>query len=287
MSRTPLHPARDAADERALADLARPAAAPWFSRLRDSARARTVFSILAGLLLWEIVGRFIVTNPILFAPLSRVLATAWPLLSSGELLRDVGISLLEFALGFALALVLGVAAGVALALNRTCRELFDPWVNLFYSSPLVALMPFFILVFGIGIGSKIAIVTTVAVFPILFNTAGGIRSVDPHLLDVGHAFNCSRAQIFTRILLPAALPSIIVGLRLGIGRGLTGVAVGELFAAHAGLGYLITTAGQSFDTPTLLLGVLAFSLIGVALMAGLSRLERRLTHSRASQGSRR
>jgi ABC-type nitrate/sulfonate/bicarbonate transport system permease component len=149
-------------------------------------------------------------------------------------------------------------------------------VSFFYSSPLVALIPFFILVFGVGISSKIAIIFLVSIFPILLNAFVGMRSADEHLLEVGAAFNCSRRQVFTKILFPAALPYIVVGLRLGIGRALTGVVVSELFGSTAGLGYLIGTAGQRFDTPTVLFGVLVFSAFGVSMVEGLKWIERAL-----------
>lgn len=240
-------------------------------------RGQTAISIAAGLVLWELTGRFLITNPVLFAPFTRVLAAALPLLAHGTLWRHIGISLAEFAMGFALATALGVAAGLLLALHRGSRVLLGPWVAIMYSSPLVALMPFFILVFGIGMASKVAIVATVGVIPILYSTAGGARQVDRNLLDLAWVYNCSRWQTLTRIILPAAAPAIMTGLRLGVGRGLTGVAVGELFAAQGGLGYLITTAGQSFDTPTLLLGVTIFAVIGVTLIFLLDLLESRLT----------
>ncbi|MGE8637585.1 ABC transporter permease [Achromobacter marplatensis] len=233
----------------------------------------TVLSLASGLAIWELLGRFVITNPVLFAPFSRVLAAALPLLEGGALWHHIGISMVEFGLGFVIAAAAGVSLGFLLALHRASRALLEPWVAILYSSPLVALMPFFILVFGIGIASKVAIVAAVTVIPIIFNTTSGVRHADPHLLDVAKVYGCTRWQTLTRVLLPAATPAIMVGLRLGVGRGLTGVAVGELFAAQGGLGYLITTAGQSFDTPTLLLGVLIFSLIGVVLIHLLNRLE--------------
>jgi len=184
------------------------------------------------------------------------------------------VSALEFAIGFGLATVLGVALGFAIATNRAVQDSLDPWVSFFYSSPLVALIPFFILVFGVGIASKIAIIFLVSIFPILLNAFAGIRSADENLLEVGAAFNCTRWQVFQKILVPAALPYIVVGLRLGIGRALTGVVVAELFGSTAGLGWLIGTAGQSFDTPTVLFGVLMFSFFGVAMVEGLKWIER-------------
>jgi len=243
-------------------------------RVARRSRLRAVISIVGGMVLWEIVGRFIVTNPILFAPLSKVLLAGWALLRSGDLIAHLAVSGLEFAIGFGLATVLGVALGFAMATSRATQDFLDPWVSFFYSSPLVALIPFFILVFGVGIASKVAIIFLVSIFPILLNAFAGIRAADESLLEVGVAFNCTRWQVFEKILIPAALPYIVVGLRLGIGRALTGVVVSELFGSTAGLGWLIGTAGQSFDTPTVLFGVLMFSFFGVVMVEGLKWVER-------------
>jgi NitT/TauT family transport system permease protein len=245
-------------------------------RVAWRSRRRALVSIVGGLLVWEFVGRFVVTSPILFAPFSKVMAAGWDLLLSGELLQNVEVSGLEFAVGFGLATLIGVGLGFLMATRRFAQDVLDPWVSFFYSSPLVALIPFFILVFGVGISSKIAIIFLVSIFPILLNAFVGMRSADEHLLEVGAAFNCSRGQVFTKILFPAALPYIVVGLRLGIGRALTGVVVSELFGSTAGLGYLIGTAGQRFDTPTVLFGVLVFSAFGVSMVEGLKWIERAL-----------
>jgi ABC-type nitrate/sulfonate/bicarbonate transport system permease component len=243
-------------------------------RVARRSRRRAVISIIAGMALWEFVGRFVVTNPILFAPLSKVLLAGWSLLVSGDLIGHLAVSGLEFAIGFGLATVSGVALGFAMATSRSVQDYLDPWVSFFYSSPLVALIPFFILVFGVGIASKVAIIFIVSIFPILLNAYAGIRAADASLLEVGAAFNCTRWQVFEKILVPAALPYIVVGLRLGIGRALTGVVVSELFGSTSGLGWLIGTAGQSFDTPTVLFGVLMFSIFGVVMVEGLKWIER-------------
>jgi NitT/TauT family transport system permease protein len=246
------------------------------ARVAQWSRRRAVLSVLGGLAIWEFVGRYVVTNPILFAPFSKVLMAGWALFVSGELQHDLAVSAAEFVIGFGLATFAGVALGFLMATNRFAQDILDPWVSFFYSSPLVALIPFFILVFGVGISSKVAIIFTVAIFPILLNAFVGIRSANADLLEVGAAFNCTPTQIFTKILFPAALPFVIVGLRLGIGRALTGVVVSELFGSTAGLGWLIGTAGQSFDTPTVLFGVLMFSVFGVAMVEGLKWVERLL-----------
>jgi NitT/TauT family transport system permease protein len=251
-------------------------------RIAQRSRRRAVLSVLGGLAIWEFVGRYVVTSPILFAPFSKVLAAGWALFVSGELMHHLAVSSIEFVIGFGLAMLFGVALGFLMATNRATQDILDPWVSFFYSSPLVALIPFFILVFGPGISSKVAIIFMVAIFPILLNAFVGIRSANADLLEVGAAFNCTRVQIFSKILLPAALPYVIVGLRLGIGRALTGVVVSELFGSSAGLGWLIGTAGQSFDTPTVLFGVLMFSAIGVAMVECLKWIERMLAPWRRS-----
>ena len=238
------------------------------------ARRRAVVSIVIGMLLWEFVGRFVVTSPILFAPLSKVLVAGWSLFLSGDLVRHVAVSALEFAYRLRSCHRAGCCSRLCNGHQSAVQDSLDPWVSFFYSSPLVALIPFFILVFGVGIASKIAIIFLVSIFPILLNAFAGIRAADETLLEVGAAFNCTRWQIFQKILVPAALPYIVVGLRLGIGRALTGVVVAELFGSTAGLGWLIGTAGQSFDTPTVLFGVLMFSFFGVAMVEGLKWIER-------------
>lgn len=243
--------------------------------LFDKPKRRALYSVILGLILWEVVGRYVVTNPILFAPLSKVLLALWKIIYTGEIWPNLYVSAAEFVIGFGLATCVGVLVGVLMATNRLIRNYLDPWVYFFYCSPLVALMPFYIMIFGVMLASKIAIVFTVAVFPILLNTFVGIRSADQHLLEVGRSFNCTRQQTFRHILLPSALPFIITGLQLGVGRGLTGVVVGELFASQEGIGYIIASAGQSFDTPVLLMGVLIFSIAGVILMATFGHIERR------------
>ena len=136
--------------------------APTPAQLAARSRRRAFLSVLGGLALWEFVGQFLVTNPILFSPLSKVLAVGWKLLLSGDLARHFGVSALEFLLGFLLSAVVGVAVGFLMATSRRTQDILDPWVSFFYSSPLVALMPFFLLIFGIGLASKVAIVFAIA-----------------------------------------------------------------------------------------------------------------------------
>lgn len=233
---------------------------------RQLAFRRAVVSLLLGIVGWELIGRFVLTSGILFAPFSEVLVVLYRSAVSGELWPHLWISAAEFVLGFGAAILVGVVVGVLMGRFKVVYDYLDPWVSILYSSPLVALMPFYLLLFGVGLMSKVAIIFTVSIFPILLNTCTGIHSTDRNLLEVARSFSCSEMQTFTKIQFPSALPFVITGVRLGLGRALTGVVVGELFASQAGVGYLIATAGQSFDAATTLMGVLIFTLAGLALM---------------------
>jgi ABC-type nitrate/sulfonate/bicarbonate transport system permease component len=233
---------------------------------RQLAFRRALISIVLGIVAWELIGRFVLTSNILFAPFSEVMLTLWRSVATGELWLHLWVSTLEFLVGFGAAIVVGVAVGVLMGRFKIVFDYLDPWVSILYSSPLVALMPFYLLIFGVGLRSKVAIIYTVSIFPILLNTCSGIRSTDRNLLEVARSFSCNEVQTFTKVQMPSALPFIITGIRLGLGRALTGVVVGELFSSQAGVGYLIATAGQSFDAATVLMGVLIFTLAGLALM---------------------
>jgi NitT/TauT family transport system permease protein len=223
-----------------------------------------------------VIGRWIVTNPLYFVPPSDAMRAMADLAQAGTLGRDVLASAKEFALGFAIASVAGIAIGLLTGTNRTARLILDPWINALYATPLVALMPLYLIIFGIGVTGKAALVVTVAVFPVLINTAVGVLTTDRSYLDVAQAYGASRWEVFSKIHLPAALPHIVSGMRLGMGRGLTGVVVGEFFFSNAGLGHLIATAGQSFDTPTLFAAIIVLTAAAVAMNQALRYAERRL-----------
>jgi len=246
---------------------------------RDDARRRRLracASIVAGLAVWELVARA-VHNSLFVVPFTAVVARLAAMAANGQLWPHVATSAYEFGAGFLLATGSGILIGVAMAASRRVEEYLDVWVWFLYATPLVALMPFFIILFGVGLSAKVAIVYVMVVFPVLINTFTGIRSADADLLEMIRSFGASRAQIFREVLLPSALPFMLAGVRLGVGRGLIAVVVGELFFGQRGLGYLINLAGQSFDTTLLFAGVLVFAVAGVTLNALIRALERSLT----------
>jgi NitT/TauT family transport system permease protein len=233
-------------------------------------------SVIGGLLLWEFVAQHVITNRLIIVPLSTVARTTWSLAQSGELWKHLSASGMEFLLGFSLAAASGILGGFLMGTSTGIREYLEPTISALYATPLVALIPFYIIVFGISPFSKVALAFTVAVFPILINTYIGVLSVDRQLLEVAASFGATRPQAFLKVQIPAALPFIVSGLRLGVGRALTGVVVGEFFFATAGLGYMISLAAQTFDTARVFVGVVVVILAGILAMVLLGGIERRM-----------
>jgi NitT/TauT family transport system permease protein len=186
----------------------------------------------------------------------------------------VYVSGLEFVVGFALAAVSGIAMGIAVGVSDAIRDVMEPWLSALYATPVVAFAPLFVVWMGIGASSKIAVAFLLAVLPIIINTSAGIRTTEQSLIDVARSFAATRQQVFRKILIPYALPFIIAGLRLGVGRAIIGVVVAEFFGTRAGLGYLILIASQQFDTSALFVAVVILAAVGVLSVIGLHKLER-------------
>lgn len=237
---------------------------------------RGTYTIVIALVAWELIGRYVLTSKLMFAPFSAIMSELVKLAASGELERHVIASFSAFAVGFMLAAVVGVLTGSMIAISKSVGEHVDPLINALYATPLIALSPILILGLGIGLASKIAIVFLMTIFPILINTTAGIKSADDSLIEAARSFAATRADIFRKVLLPSAVPFIIAGFRLAIGRGLIGVFIGELFGATEGVGYLISVSGQSFDVPAMFVGVIILATAGVLGVAMLELLEKRL-----------
>jgi ABC-type nitrate/sulfonate/bicarbonate transport system permease component len=262
---------------------AKPAAVPDVGPgerfLRTAMRPRVyrpLISLVIFLVGWELLGRYVLTNKLFFVPLSDVAVAFVQLTLSGELETNIAASFKAIGYGMAMAVVVGISFGILLGASRVVADYSEIYLNALYSTPLVAIAPLLILWLGIGIGSKIAVVFLISVFPIIISTASGVRNVDAHYLDVAKAFGATRWQIVSKVLIPAGLPFVLTGVRLAIGRAIVGVVIGELFGANAGLGYLIYTAGQTFDVPALFVGVICLAFAGVSLTWLLQRLEKRL-----------
>jgi ABC-type nitrate/sulfonate/bicarbonate transport system permease component len=195
---------------------------------------------------------------------------------SGALASDLAASGEEFALGLALAIAVGIPVGILIGWSRWIRACAWPLVMFINAIPMIALTPLFIISLGIGIASKVALVFLGGVIVIVINTAVGVRNLDPDVLQTARSLGASRLEMFRTIALPGSLPFIVTGIRLGIALALIGIVVGEMIAAHAGIGLMIANAGQTYEVPQILLGVIILGLTSVILTSLLSVLERRL-----------
>ena len=234
---------------------------------------RPLISLAVVLVSWELLGRYVLTNKLFFVPLSDVVRATIDLAETGELQRHFAASFTAIFYGMLLAAVFGILFGVLIGASRLVADYSEVYLNALYSTPLVAIAPLLILWLGIGIASKVAVVFLISVFPIVISTASGVRNVDVHYLEVARAFGAREEQIVAKVMIPAALPFVLTGIRLAIGRAIVGVVVGELFGANAGLGFLIYTSGQTFDVPTLFSAVLCLAFAGVFLTWLVQKLE--------------
>jgi NitT/TauT family transport system permease protein len=240
------------------------------------ARFRGVLSILGGLLLWEIISRYFVANALFLAAPTQIVQAMFQLAATGELGHHIEVSGLEFIFGYVLACVLGILLGLLMAESAAAKQMLQPWVSGFYATPIIALAPLFILWCGIGIWSKILVVVSLVLFPVTINTEAGLRTTSERLIEMLRSFGATRRQIFLKVSLPSATPFILAGLKLGIGRGLIGVVVAELFGSRAGLGQLISQSADSFNMPDLFAAVVVLAIAGIVMTAGFGWLERRL-----------
>jgi NitT/TauT family transport system permease protein len=231
-------------------------------------------SVLVFLTLWETYGRR--TDPLLFTYPTAIARAFVTLLASGELVRQLLVSLSALAAGFALSLLLGVALGLAMGRSRLAGALLEPHINALYATPQVALTPLLMMWLGLGLPVKIAVVFLFAFFPVLINTAIGARNVSASMIEVGRAYLASRRQILFKVVLPAALPFIMSGVRIAVGRGVVGMIVAELFTAITGLGAMLSLYGNLFETAKMFVVIIVLAVLGIGLIHTAQMLERKM-----------
>jgi NitT/TauT family transport system permease protein len=212
----------------------------------------------------------------LFLPGPLDIADAFVVLfAQGQIWNDMWVSGQELVYGYGLAVLIGLPLGLLMGWYRRLNYALDPFVNFFYSTPRVALLPLLILWLGIGIWSKIAVVFLGSFFPIVINTIAGVRNLDAGLITTSRSFGATDAQIFRTLALPGSVPFILAGLRLGVGHALIGVVVGELVAAQAGVGLMMAKAGATFQTSKVFAGLIIVAGTGIVTTGILQRIERR------------
>jgi NitT/TauT family transport system permease protein len=232
-----------------------------------------LLSVVGGLAVWEVVSRYLVANALFLASPSEIAVAIYTLAVTGQLWHHVVVSAIEFAVGYVIASVLGILCGLAMASSATVKRALQPWISGLYATPTIALAPLFILWLGIGIWSKVLVVIFLVLFPVAINTEAGLRTTSERLIEMLRSFGATRRQIFLKVSLPSAVPFILAGLKLGIGRGLIGVVVAELFGSRAGLGRLISQSADAFNMPDLFAGVVILAFAGIVMTAGFGWLE--------------
>jgi ABC-type nitrate/sulfonate/bicarbonate transport system permease component len=243
-------------------------------------------SLALFLLLWELVGNtFQLINPMFMSAPSLVWKAAVQLFGSGEIWNDLRVSGTELLGGYLLAVFFAIPFGIMTGWYKKMSAIFDPFINAMNATPRVALLPLVIIWLGIGILSKVGIIFLGAVFPMLINTRDGVKTTPQNLLNAARSFGASEWMVFKTVVLPSTVPFILTGLRLGVGRGIVGVMVGELYAATAGIGFMITVAGATFQTDKVFVGVLIFATAGMTLVELLTRVEKRFDKWRPKVGA--
>jgi ABC-type nitrate/sulfonate/bicarbonate transport system permease component len=223
-----------------------------------------LLSLLIVLALWEFYGRRV--NPILFTYPLAIARAFIALVLSGELQSYMKDSLLVLLYASILSVIVGVFFGVVMGRYSLVEWAADIYINALYSMPMVAMVPLIVLWFGFRVPAKVIIVFLFMVFPILINTYQGVKDVDRNLQEVARSFCSSEAQLWRHLIIPSALPFIVVGIRLAIGRGLVGMIVAEFYTSVTGLGYMIVRYANAFETDKLFVPIVVVMILGVGLM---------------------
>jgi NitT/TauT family transport system permease protein len=259
-------------EQQALAEIALPQTRPF--RLAEHLGTVRAGSIVVIIALWEIFGRQV--NPLFLSYPSAIGRAFLQVVATGEFQRSALGSLRVFAVGLSAALVLGIAIGLLMGRYRLAEYLLDPYVYAFDATPRVALIPLLLLWFGLGDSSKIAVVFLSGLFPVLMNTFSGVRTVSAHHVDVGRAYGAGEGKLFTKVILPAALPFIMAGIRLAVGRALIGIITAEMFTAVTGMGALLIRYSSALATDKFFVPVILLALLGVVLSSAVEKLQKRL-----------
>jgi NitT/TauT family transport system permease protein len=245
-------------------------------------------SITVLLLVWEFLPRIVPMKEgtkLFFAVPSQVVGTLWQMFATGAIWAPLGVSASAFAVGLAIAIAVGLPIGILLGRSTTLNAMFDPFITAFNATPRLVFLPLLMLWFGIGLWSKVAIVFLGAVFPLLINTYEGVRNADKRLINVVRSFGANEWDIARLVVVPNALPFIVVGLRLAIGRAILGVVVAEFFGAQDGLGVVMVRAASSFKVDVVFAGLIVFAVLSLIMTGLVKLLEERMSRWRPQHGA--
>jgi NitT/TauT family transport system permease protein len=234
-----------------------------------------ILSITSLAVIWEVAGR--VMDSTLIPPVSKIALAWWKLLVSGKLLANLGASLWTLAAGFFLAVIVGIVIGLLMGRFRAVEHFLDLYVNSLMSAPTTAFVPVLIIWLGLGVQSRIAVVFLFAVFVIIINTMTGVKQVDRVWVEMARSFGAKEREIFFKIVLPAAMPAIMAGVRLGMGRAVKGMVTAEMLLTLTGIGAMIMQYGSAFATDALFAVILTILIVAMITMKLVQIIDQRLT----------
>jgi NitT/TauT family transport system permease protein len=245
-------------------------------RLSDAAQERllAVGSPIVLLAVWEVLVWVRAVDARFVPAPSTIFVAGWEMIRSGELWEHVGASLVRLVAGFLVGVVPGIALGLLMGLNRYVRAALDPLVAATYPIPKIAILPLLMLAFGIGEASKIAIIAIAVIYLALINTMLGVMTLDRIYFEVARNYGAPWRKLFTRVIIPGALPHIFAGLRLALGVSLIVIVGAEFVAAKSGIGFLIWTSWESLLIEKMFVGIIVITVLGVAFTAALKEVER-------------
>ena len=245
-----------------------------------------LLGIVVILLLWEAVP-YLVTmkagTKLFFTPPSQVAETLWTLFASGTIWEPLAVSAAGFAVGLGIAIIIALPLGILIGRSETLNALFDPFITAFNATPRLVFLPLVLLWFGLGLWSKVVIVAFGAIFPLLINTHEGIRNADRLLINVVRSFGAKERDVVRFVVVPNALPYILTGLRLAIGRAVLGVVVSEFFGSDQGLGVMMVQAASQYKVNIVFAGMIVFMALSLAMTSVVKLIERRLGRWRPQQ----
>jgi ABC-type nitrate/sulfonate/bicarbonate transport system permease component len=258
------------------------------SRRLDRSKERFTIggtALAAMLVIWELSARTGLVDPLLISSPTAVVRAGYTLFANGDIWNDLEVSTAEFLIGYGFAAAIGIPLGIATGWYRRLSYLLGPFIDTLNAVPRVTLLPLIVIWFGIGIWSKVVVVFLGAVIPIAISAHSGVKTNEARYLNVARSFGASEFKILLSIIVPGTVPFIFTGLKYGSGRALLGVVAGELYAATAGVGFMIGNAGNNLRTDVLFFGVLLFTAAGLASVAVLDWFERRFENWRPKLGS--
>ncbi|MDR1159190.1 MAG: ABC transporter permease [Syntrophomonadaceae bacterium] len=250
-------------------------------------KIKQIFTKSAAIILffavWELIARLGMVEAFILPPVTAVLKAYGVLISSGELFVHIAVSLQRTATGFFIALIIAIPLGIFMGWFSKLEQFLDPILQMFRNTSVLAMFPVFILVFGLGETSKAAIVFWGSVWPALLSTISGVKNVDPLLIKSANSMGISVIGLFKKVILPAALPEIMTGVRLSAGVATIILVAAEMLGASKGIGFLIFYSEQKYEIPTMYAGIISISVLGVLINFLLVKLESRITYWKERQ----